>query len=264
MLSNILDIVLQERTTLEESIEETSVTTSVLNFSSTAITDNPDNWHSFDETSTTFNNIFNDPNVSFNEWKTDNLSIFGTPNTEDTIGWNIFEEPIIVTSRKIQNTNNIESLVTSTIKNYYEHDVVEDIKITNTETTEFFGEYIDSSSTTEFAGYFNDFQESTTNIANFENTAKTIDEEPKMSELILKIMEKMKNPDPVGIPGVDIPDPNPIPDMSQAITFFDKLYFTNSSVRGMSKLRMLYINIDIEALEVRKEQYLYGIRRHKT
>lgn len=72
-------------------------------------------------------------------------------------------------------------------------------------------------------------------------------------------MDALKNPDPVGIPGVDIPDPNPIPDMSQSITIFDKLYFTNSAVRGMSKLRILYINIDVESLEVRKQEYLYGI-----
>lgn len=63
-------------------------------------------------------------------------------------------------------------------------------------------------------------------------------------------MEELKNPYFEGIPGVDIPDPNPIPDMSQSLTIFDKLYFTNSAVRGMSKLRILYINIDVEALEV--------------
>ncbi|XP_026323309.1 uncharacterized protein LOC113232746 [Hyposmocoma kahamanoa] len=121
-----------------------------------------------------------------------------------------------------------------------------------------FGEFIDSSSTTEFTGYFDfdEFQESTTNIAHFEDTTKAVVEEPNFSELIPKIIEELKQPYFEGIPGVDIPDPDPIPDMSQSLTIFDKLYFTNSAVRGLSKLRILYINIDVEASEVQAAMHI--------
>lgn len=113
---------------------------------------------------------------------------------------------------------------------------------------------MDSEFTTEFTGYFNEFQELTTIVSNSEDTAKAV------CALILKIMEELKTPDPKGIPGVDIPDPNPIPDTSQSITIFDQLYFTNSAVRGLSKLRILYINVDIKALEVRQHIFCGMLR----
>lgn len=243
---------MQETTTLIETSEETSHSVNVLDDSTASTDDNPDNRHSFGET-IIFDNIFNDNFTSFNEWNTDNLSIFGTSDTGDTIGWNIFEDSIIDTTERIKNTIIKQNLVTTTIKASDESDVVEDIEISNTDTTELLSKLIDSSSTTEFSDYFrfDEFQESTTNVANSEDTVKDVDNGPNTRELILKIMEELKKPYLEGIPGVDIPDPDPIPDMSQSITIFDKLYFTNSAVRGMSKLRILYVNIDIEALEVR-------------
>ncbi|XP_053601775.1 uncharacterized protein LOC128670266 isoform X1 [Plodia interpunctella] len=74
--------------------------------------------------------------------------------------------------------------------------------------------------------------------------------EKKMSDSILEMLEHFKQPDPVGIPGANIPDPYPVPDMKQSLAFGTVLYFKNSSVYGISKFRILYINAEIGAMEV--------------
>lgn len=243
---------MQETTTLVQSIEA-SDNANVIDSSSTELTDS-----SFDETLTIshkFDRIFKDYNTSYIEFKTDNLSIFGTSNTIGTLNWNIFEESTVVTTDGIRNKNNLQHLLTTTDKIDSENVNNDDIKMSNTETTEFFSGSIDSFSTTEFTWNFNEFEKSTTNVGNSEYTTRATDD-LNMGALILKIIEELKKPDIVGIPGVDIPDPTPIPDMKQSITMFDTLYFTNSAVQGMSTLRILYINVDVEALEVRKLLYL--------
>lgn len=73
-----------------------------------------------------------------------------------------------------------------------------------------------------------------------------------MSENILAILEHFKQPDPVGLPGADIPEPYPVPDMKQTISSFTTVYFKNTAVYGISKFRILYVNAEIGAMEVRK------------
>ncbi|CAH0722882.1 unnamed protein product, partial [Brenthis ino] len=73
--------------------------------------------------------------------------------------------------------------------------------------------------------------------------------EEKMSEYILKVLEHFKQPNPVGIPGANVPDPYNVPDMKQSISL-GTLYFKNTAVYGISKFRILYINAEIGAMEV--------------
>lgn len=71
-----------------------------------------------------------------------------------------------------------------------------------------------------------------------------------MSENILEILEHFKQPDPVGLPGAKIPDPYPVPDMKQTLSFGTVLYFKDSAVYGISKFRIVYINVEVGAMEV--------------
>ncbi|XP_049887820.1 uncharacterized protein LOC126382116 [Pectinophora gossypiella] len=73
--------------------------------------------------------------------------------------------------------------------------------------------------------------------------------EKKLSDQLLLILEHFKQPEPVGIPGADIPDPYSVPDMKQSLSFAT-LYFKNTAVYGISKFRIIYINAEIGAMEV--------------
>lgn len=74
--------------------------------------------------------------------------------------------------------------------------------------------------------------------------------EEKMSQYILQVLEHFKKPNPVGIPGANVPDPYFVPDMKQSISF-GTLYFKNTAVYGISKFRILYVNAEIGAMEVK-------------
>ncbi|XP_073947386.1 uncharacterized protein [Choristoneura fumiferana] len=74
--------------------------------------------------------------------------------------------------------------------------------------------------------------------------------EKKMSELILEMLEHFKKPDPVGVPGADIPDPYPVPDMRQSVSFGTNMDFKNTLVHGISKFRILHIDAEIGKMEV--------------
>ncbi|XP_026764240.2 uncharacterized protein LOC113522675 isoform X2 [Galleria mellonella] len=74
--------------------------------------------------------------------------------------------------------------------------------------------------------------------------------EKKMSDSILEILEHFKQPDPVGLPGAEVPDPYSVPDMKQSLAFGTVLYFKNTAVYGISKFRIVYINAEISAMEV--------------
>lgn len=74
--------------------------------------------------------------------------------------------------------------------------------------------------------------------------------ETKMSESILAILEHFKQPDPVGLPGAEIPEPYPVPDMKQTLSFAT-LYFKNTAVYGISKFKILHINAEMSSMEVR-------------
>uniref|UniRef100_A0A2H1WHE6 SFRICE_032319 n=1 Tax=Spodoptera frugiperda TaxID=7108 RepID=A0A2H1WHE6_SPOFR len=78
---------------------------------------------------------------------------------------------------------------------------------------------------------------------------KLAEGEKKLSENVLAILEHFKQPDPVGLPGAAIPDPYPVPDMKQSLSF-GTLYFKNTAVYGISKFRILYVNAEIGAMEV--------------
>lgn len=73
--------------------------------------------------------------------------------------------------------------------------------------------------------------------------------EKKMSDSILAILQHFKQPNPVGIPGADIPEPYPLPDMKQTINIAT-IHFKNTAVYGLSKFRILYVNAEIGAMEV--------------
>lgn len=72
-----------------------------------------------------------------------------------------------------------------------------------------------------------------------------------MSEYILHILEHFKQRNPVGIPGAKVPDPYSVPDMKQSVSI-GTIYFKNTAVYGISKFRILYVNAEIGAMEVRK------------
>ncbi|KPJ17763.1 hypothetical protein RR48_06569 [Papilio machaon] len=79
--------------------------------------------------------------------------------------------------------------------------------------------------------------------------SKLVEGEKKMSDQILIILEHFKQPNPVGIPGAEVPDPYPVPDMKQSLSL-GTLYFKNTAVYGISKFRILYVNAEIGAMEV--------------
>ncbi|XP_075981455.1 uncharacterized protein LOC142980058 [Anticarsia gemmatalis] len=80
-------------------------------------------------------------------------------------------------------------------------------------------------------------------------TEKLAEGEKRLSENVLAILEHFKQPDPVGLPGAEIPEPYPVPDMKQSLSF-GTLYFKNTAVYGISKFRILYVNAEIGSMEV--------------
>lgn len=76
------------------------------------------------------------------------------------------------------------------------------------------------------------------------------DEEQKLSDYILKVLAHFKQPNPEGLPGLDIPDPYILPDMSQSVGFAAGLTFSETALHGISKFRVLHINTEVEDMEV--------------
>lgn len=72
----------------------------------------------------------------------------------------------------------------------------------------------------------------------------------KLSDQVRLILEHYKNPDPVGLPGVLIPDPMHIPDKTQDITFGITLKLLNTHVHGLSKFQIESINTNIGELKM--------------
>ena len=72
----------------------------------------------------------------------------------------------------------------------------------------------------------------------------------KLSDQVRLILEHYKNPDPVGLPGVPVPDPMRIPDKTQEITFGITLKLLNTYVHGLSKFRIETIDTNIGELQV--------------
>lgn len=70
-----------------------------------------------------------------------------------------------------------------------------------------------------------------------------------MSEQILLVLEHFKDPDPIGIPGADIPEPYRVPDMKQSFAMVT-MTFKNMAVYGISKFRIKYVSAEISTMEV--------------
>ncbi|XP_075978601.1 uncharacterized protein LOC142978160 [Anticarsia gemmatalis] len=83
--------------------------------------------------------------------------------------------------------------------------------------------------------------------------------EHKLSENILMMLEHFKEPNPVGLPGAEIPDPYPIPPMKHS-TSLATMHFENTAVYGISKFRILYVNAEIKKMEVQAALMLDAVQ----
>ena len=75
--------------------------------------------------------------------------------------------------------------------------------------------------------------------------------ELSIDEKIRRIVEHFKQDDPLGIPGVPIPDPKEIPDIEKDITGA-KVILTDAKMHDMSKFRIDYVRTDLKDLKVKK------------
>ncbi|XP_063695478.1 uncharacterized protein LOC134826900 [Culicoides brevitarsis] len=74
--------------------------------------------------------------------------------------------------------------------------------------------------------------------------------ENRLSTQIFGIIEHYKQTDPVGLPGVPIPDPMPIPDIKSSISLVH-LNMKNVLSYGLSKFRIKHIKTDLKLLQVK-------------
>ncbi|XP_038209580.1 uncharacterized protein LOC119830583 [Zerene cesonia] len=84
-----------------------------------------------------------------------------------------------------------------------------------------------------------------------QSTTKTkiFGEEENLTKYIMEVLEHFKTPDPVGLPGANIPDPYHVPDMKQYLTFGGSIAFKNTAVLGISKFRLSYVNVEASAMQ---------------
>lgn len=75
------------------------------------------------------------------------------------------------------------------------------------------------------------------------------DEEKKLSEYVLTILEHYKQNDPVGVPGVPIPDPMDIPPLAHSFSI-GRMNFKNVKLHGLKKFRIDHVNADLAAMKV--------------
>ncbi|KAJ3639411.1 hypothetical protein Zmor_002772 [Zophobas morio] len=73
--------------------------------------------------------------------------------------------------------------------------------------------------------------------------------EKKISDHILGILEHYKQDDPVGIPGVPVPDPLSIPPLAHSFPV-GKMTFKNVKLYGLSKFRLEQVKADVTAMKV--------------
>lgn len=66
---------------------------------------------------------------------------------------------------------------------------------------------------------------------------------------IRKIVDHFKQDDPLGIPGVPIPDPKAIPDIEKDVTGA-KIILRDAQMYDMSKFRIDYVRTDLKDLKV--------------
>ncbi|XP_066993877.2 uncharacterized protein [Anabrus simplex] len=73
--------------------------------------------------------------------------------------------------------------------------------------------------------------------------------EQRLSDQIRVILEHYKKPDPVGIPGANIPDPFPVPDMTKTILTATGT-MKDMRVYGLSRFRVRYMETELTKMEV--------------
>ncbi|KAJ8952820.1 hypothetical protein NQ318_008141 [Aromia moschata] len=73
--------------------------------------------------------------------------------------------------------------------------------------------------------------------------------EKKLSETVMAMLEHFKQPDPIGLPGVPVPDPMDIPNMKHSFSV-GRMQFFNVKLYGLKQFRIHHINADISAMKV--------------
>ncbi|XP_028128004.2 uncharacterized protein LOC114324383 [Diabrotica virgifera virgifera] len=96
-----------------------------------------------------------------------------------------------------------------------------------------------------------DLQNSSQNtLEKTETAANATLPEKKISEIIFAILQHYKQADPLGIPGVPIPDPMPIPDMSKSFPF-GRMFLKDSNLFGLKNFRIEHVSANISEMKVR-------------
>ncbi|CAK1548667.1 unnamed protein product [Leptosia nina] len=76
-----------------------------------------------------------------------------------------------------------------------------------------------------------------------------LEEERKISEYIVQILDHFKEPDPVGLPGAKIPDPYHVPDLKKYLALGGSIAFKNTAIYGISKFRILYVSVEASKMK---------------
>ncbi|XP_047521225.1 uncharacterized protein LOC125060386 [Pieris napi] len=77
----------------------------------------------------------------------------------------------------------------------------------------------------------------------------SVEEEERLSEFIANAIDHFKKPDPVGLPGAKIPDPYHVPEIKKSLPLGGSIVFKNTSLYGISKFRVLYVNVEAGKME---------------
>lgn len=75
--------------------------------------------------------------------------------------------------------------------------------------------------------------------------------ELQLSAQISQILEHYKQPDPLGVPGAQIPDPMKVPTNKQNIPG-GTLELRNAQAHGLSKFRIKSVYLDVDSMQVRR------------
>jgi Haemolymph juvenile hormone binding protein (JHBP) len=66
---------------------------------------------------------------------------------------------------------------------------------------------------------------------------------------VLTLIEHYKQEDPVGIPGLPVPDPMPVPEIKKSLSLAT-LTMKNVLAYGLSKFRIKHVKTDLKDLNV--------------
>ena len=73
--------------------------------------------------------------------------------------------------------------------------------------------------------------------------------EKQLGDQIRAIIKHYQQPDPIGLPGMPIPDPMPVPDMAQSFSI-GTMYMNSIKVYGLSKFRIDHIRSELALMQV--------------